>query len=441
MMLTGGNNTNDTIVCDVGAYLFRGGFAGDAKPMMFPTTLGYVLEEASNSNNSSTTTTTTTTTAMDVDSGHTRKKRAIVGLGSLNTPKDGMALRPIYSSGGLVDDWSGYEQLWVHFFGLDGDGLIGAKAGEKNIIITEQPFAPPRDREYICELLFEKFLVPSVSFVKTSALGAFATGRTSALTVDVGHSVVTSCAVQDGFFLRNTIAKSDFAGHDLSLSMLDILNKKQEDLNLYPDYLIKNNHNLNESSFHTTYKSYHILETSRRIKEALCYVSKVSPFDMPTSSDGTNNSNSSQHAKSYKLPDGTDIVLSNDELSSIPEMLFTSPVLGGRYSRVEPLSKLIYKSIQYCKNIDFGRSLWSNVVLIGGSSVYDGMAQRLANELSPLTAQSLPVKVIPAGKPKDQKIASWLGGSILGSLSVNEIKMTKEDYVEHGATYVNECCP
>ena len=95
----------------------------------------------------------------------------------------------------------------------------------------------------------------------------------------------------------------------------------------------------------------------------------------------------------------------------------------------------------HCKNIDFGRSLWSNVVLIGGSSVYDGMAQRLANELSPLTAQSLPVKVIPAGKPKDQKIASWLGGSILGSLSVNEIKMTKEDYVEHGATYVNECCP
>ena len=84
--------------------------------------------------------------------GHTRKKRAIIGLGLSNTPKDGMALRPIYSSGGLADDWSGYEQLWVHFFGLDGDGLIGAKAGEKNIIITEQPFAPPRDREYICEL-------------------------------------------------------------------------------------------------------------------------------------------------------------------------------------------------------------------------------------------------------------------------------------------------
>ena len=88
------------------------------------------------------------------------------------------------------------------------------------------------------------------------------------------------------------------------------------------------------------------LETSRRIKEALCYVSKVSPFDMPTSSDGTNNSRiCSQHAKSYKLPDGTDIVLSNDELSSIPEMLFTSPVLGGRYSRVEPLSKLIYVNL------------------------------------------------------------------------------------------------
>ena len=35
-----------------------------------------------------------------------------------------------------LHDWSGYEQLWVHFFGLDGDGLIGAKAEEKNIILT-----------------------------------------------------------------------------------------------------------------------------------------------------------------------------------------------------------------------------------------------------------------------------------------------------------------
>ena len=80
----------------------------------------------------------------------------------------------------------------------------------------------------ICEMLFEKFRSPSVSFIKTSALGAFATGRTSALTVDVGHSVVTSCAVQDGFFLRNTIAKSDFAGRDLSEAVIDLMRKKKQ---------------------------------------------------------------------------------------------------------------------------------------------------------------------------------------------------------------------
>lgn len=448
-MLTGGNNAHDTIVCDVGAYLYRGGFAGDATPVSFPTSLGYVLEEP-NSNGSrgtvskSTTRSTRTSNAssMDVSMGNGRKKRAIVGSGSLNIPIDGMSVRSIYSSGGLVDDWSGYEQLWVHFFGLDGDGLIGAKSEDKNIILTEQPFTPPRDREKICELLFEKFLVPSVSFIKTSALGAFATGRTSALTVDVGHSVVTSCAVQDGFFLRNTIAKSDFAGNDLSQALLDILNKKRENLNLYPECLMNKNNIVNESSFHQTYKSYHVLETTRRIKEALCYVSNVSPFDKPiVSSNIDNDIAENKNAKSYKLPDGTTIVLSGTELSSVPEMLFTTPTFGSLYSRVEPLSKLIYKSVQYCKNLDFGRSLWSNVVLIGGSSVYDGMTERLANELAPLTAQSLPVKVIPAGKPSHRKNAAWLGGSILGSLPENDLKMSKEEFLEHGAKYINECCP
>ena len=168
----------------------------------------------------------------------------------------------------------------------------------------------------------------------------------------------------------------------------------------------------------------------------------MSPFDKPIVTSNVDNAiTGNNNAKSYKLPDDTTIVLSANELSSIPEMLFTTPGFGGRYSRVEPLSKLIYKSIQYCKNIDFGRSLWNNVVLIGGSSVYDGMTERLANELAPLTAQSLPVKVIPAGKPNHRKNAAWLGGSILGSLPVNELKMSKEEYFEHGATYVNECCP
>ena len=109
----------------------------------------------------------------------------------------------------------------------------------------------------------------------------------------------------------------------------------------------------NESSFHQTYKSYHVSETTRRMKEALCFVSKVSPIDRPIVSNNADNAiTGNKNAKSYKLPDGTTIVLSENELSSIPEMLFTTPGFGGRYSRVEPLNKLIYKSIQYCKNID-----------------------------------------------------------------------------------------
>ena len=50
-----------------------------------------------------------------------------------------------------------------------------------------------------------------------------------------------------------------------------------------------------------------------------CHPLKISTGAQPNSDKG---------AKSYKLPDGTDLIFSNKELSSVPEMLFTSPGFG-----------------------------------------------------------------------------------------------------------------
>ena len=117
MMLTGGNNAKETIVCDVGAYQFRGGYAGDATPVAFPTTLGYVFDSDHGEGAEGA---KGTSSDMESSSMVGGKRRAIVGSESLNAPRDGMTVRPVFSSGGLVDDWSGYEQLWLHFLGSKG---------------------------------------------------------------------------------------------------------------------------------------------------------------------------------------------------------------------------------------------------------------------------------------------------------------------------------
>ena len=60
---------------------------------------------------------------------------------------------------GIVQDWSGLEQLWTHVF---YSSLKLNNIGDHPMLVTEAPLNPLENRDKMCEMLYETFNVPAV---------------------------------------------------------------------------------------------------------------------------------------------------------------------------------------------------------------------------------------------------------------------------------------
>ncbi|KDD76646.1 actin [Helicosporidium sp. ATCC 50920] len=136
------------------------------------------------------------------------------------------------------------------------------------------------------------------------------------------------------------------------------------------------------------------------IKDAICRVSDT-PFDPEE--------NASIPTAAYELPDGQEIQIGPDRFT-IPELLF-DPELLSRYGRPgkaalasappgeggEPGSLLslqdtVNASISRC-DVDVRREFYGGVVLVGGTSLLQGLRERLEKQLTAIAPQVARVKV------------------------------------------------
>jgi len=119
-----------------------------------------------------------------------------------------------------------------------------------------------------------------------------------------------------------------------------------------------------------------------------------------------------------------------------PEALFY-PGLIKEGDEAEGMHKMSNSSIHEC-DVDIRKDLYENVILSGGSTLYEGLPDRLEMELNKLAPQSGMVKIIAT---KDRYFSVWTGGSTLSSLSTFESQwITKEEYEENGAEIVHRKC-
>uniref|UniRef100_A0A7S2TA08 Actin n=1 Tax=Prorocentrum micans TaxID=2945 RepID=A0A7S2TA08_PROMC len=97
----------------------------------------------------------------------------------------------------------------------------------------------------------------------------------------------------------------------------------------------------------------------------------------------------------------------------------------------------MFQTIMKC-DVDIRADLYKNIVMSGGSTMYEGLADRLTKEMVALAPQTMEIKVVA---PPERKYSVWIGGSILASLSTfQQMWISKEEYDESGPSIVHRKC-
>jgi actin len=303
---------------------------------------------------------------------------------------------------GFVKDWDDMEKIWKHTFYVE----LRVSPDEHPVLLTEAPLNLKVNRENMTEIMFETFNVPAMYVANQAVLSLYFAGRTTGIVLDSGDGATHSVPIYEGFSVLHAVSKIQIAGRDLTKFMAKLLSER--------------GYNFNSSAE---------LEIVRDIKEKLCFVA----FDYHQSLKESYNSLSFE--KNYEMPDGKVITIGNERFRC-PEYLFRPLEMNGK--ELPSIQELIIYSIQQEFDVDVRRYYYQNIIISGGSTLYEGIGERLLKEIENRVPRSINVKII--GSP-DRKFAVWRGGSTLTSLSTfNDMWITKEDYEEHGPKIVHKKC-
>ena len=116
---------------------------------------------------------------------------------------------------GIVTNWEEMEHIWKYTF-QDQLGVEMSDLGDHNILITEPPLNPVKNRAKMLEVVFEKYGFGGCRVSTQAVLVLYAQGLMSGLVVDSGDGVTHVIPVAEGYVIGSCIKHVPLAGSDIT---------------------------------------------------------------------------------------------------------------------------------------------------------------------------------------------------------------------------------
>jgi len=293
---------------------------------------------------------------------------------------------------GMVTNWNDFEKIMVHCY----RDVLCKKPEEHPLFYEISGLIPKNNVKKIAGIMFESFNVPQLYLELRAVCSLYAAGKTTGVVLEAGDGVTNAVPIFDGYAVQDSIMRMNIAGRDMTHYMVKILTKRGYDMwTSYERKIVKD------------------------IKEKYCYVAA-------DYNDELTKAETSAHCEIiHILPDGSKMTIGSERFRA-PEILFQPTFIG---SAVFGIQGTLYASISRCES-GRRRLLYQNIVLSGGSTVIPGFVKRLRAEMEKLAPEFGAAIEITS---KKNLVNSWLGGSMLSSLSsFDNMWFTKEEYDEVG---------
>ena len=303
--------------------------------------------------------------------------------------------QPIENS--IVTNWDDMEKIWQHTF----YNKLHVEPVEHPVFLTEPPIVPKGYREKMIQIMFETFNVPAYCDANQCLLSLYTAGPTTGIVLDVGGDTSKVCSIYGSYPINDSVVQHNIAGRDITEYLRKLLNKK--------------GYNFSDDFYE--------MEIIRDIKEKHGYVAYDFDDEMGKAA------NTLKSNALCTLLDGNVITIPNEGFR-YPELLFKPRLNGFEFEGIETT---LFNSINKC-DINIRKDLYNNIVLSGGSTMFEGFRERIEKEIVRLAPPNMKINVILV---PDFKYSSWIGGSVYALFATY---VTHDEYNESGPSIVHCKC-
>lgn len=302
---------------------------------------------------------------------------------------------------------------------------------EHPILLTEPVQTSDSQRQAIAQFLFEELRCTTLLFARQPVLSLHAMGRSTGVVLECGAGVTQTCAVFDGYAIREACARMDFGGNDICDEIKRSLRET-----MTPDAFAN-------SGLASAVSGNGEWEMLQDMKHKLAQISSGSSSENEKSSALTNNI-----SDLFRLPDGTELNVPHSATRNcVSDLLFslrnsstntTSSASSASFPQQQQyhhhqksLQEFFMADCLKKCDVSIRSNLLENIHLAGGTTLMTNFPERFANEVAQLVSSSGKVRVHAA---KGRENAAWIGGSVLTQLSttVPQFGVTRSQYFEEG---------